>query len=66
MMKDLTTLTHPRKIYHNVKNVYFKGCYTEWKNALFTFLNGKKGKWSTENIDRKTNEKIEKLYNIYI
>ena len=30
------------------------------------FLPGKKGKWSTENIDQKTNEEVEKLYNIYM
>ena len=26
----------------------------------------KKRKWSTENIDRKTNEEVENLYNIYM
>ena len=29
-------------------------------------LPGKKRKWSTENIDRKADEEVEKLYNIYI
>ena len=30
------------------------------------FLPGNKGKWSTAEIDRKTDEEVEKLYNIYI
>ena len=30
------------------------------------FLPGKKGKWSSTEIDKKTNEEVEKLYNIYI
>ena len=30
------------------------------------FLPGKKGKWSSETIDRKTDEEVEKLYNMYI
>ena len=29
-------------------------------------LPGKKWKWSTENIDRKTDEEVKKLYNIYM
>ena len=29
-------------------------------------LPGKKGKWSTAEIDRKTNEKVENLHNIYM
>ena len=29
-------------------------------------LPGKKGEWSTENIDRKTDEEVEKLYNMYV
>ena len=29
-------------------------------------LPGKKGKWSAENIDKKTDEEIEKLYNMYM
>ena len=30
------------------------------------FLPGKKGKWSTAEIDRKTDEEVEKLYNIHM
>ena len=30
------------------------------------FLPRKKEKWSTKNIDRKTDEEVEKLYNIYM
>ena len=30
------------------------------------FLPGKKGKWSTGEIDRNTDEDIKKLYNIYM
>ena len=29
-------------------------------------LFGEKGKWSTENLDRRTNEEVGKLYNIYM
>ena len=29
-------------------------------------LPGKKGKWSSAEIDKKTDEEVEKLYNIYI
>ena len=30
------------------------------------FLPGKKGKWSTAEIDKKTDEEVENLYNIYM
>ena len=30
------------------------------------FLPGKKGKWSSAEIDKKTDEEVEKLYNIYM
>ena len=30
------------------------------------FLPGKKGKWSSDEIDKKTDEEVEKLYNIYM
>ena len=30
------------------------------------FLPAKKGKWSTGEIDRKTDEEVEKLYNLHI
>ena len=29
-------------------------------------LRGKKGKWSSAEIDRKTDEEVKKLYNIYM
>ena len=29
-------------------------------------LPGKKGKWSSDEIDKKTDEEVEKLYNIYM
>ena len=30
------------------------------------FLPGKKGEWSTENINKKNDEEVDKLYNIYM
>ena len=49
---------------HNAKNAKtrdFKGCNSLWRSTL-----EKIGKWSAENRDRKTNEEVEKLYNIYM
>ena len=63
-MNLTTLLTHLRKELHNVKKRDFKGCNSVWKSALVT---RKEGKWSTaETIDRKTDEEVEKLYNIYM
>ena len=64
-MKDLTTLlTHLRKKLHNVKNVRLSRMLFSMERHIS--CQGKKGNWSTENIDRKTDEEVEKLYNIYM
>ena len=47
-----------RKIRETIKDVI--------EHGKAKFLPGKKGKWSSAEIDKKTDEEVKTLYNIYM